>query len=330
VGNPNNKADALNLLVSGANAKAFRVSAYDHPNVVLGKELIAGAVTDTSIRDRKLLYASQQKLFDAMVRGICAEQSKDALFDSEWFDAIVENPNTDLTGSKLGLRHTLSEIAERAAGVDVAASDGGDKGCVAMGEPHTLTYLKEFTCSNASHLAYNLVYKPEQIISKGYNNYDIKNIFSEDIEPENVGVDSVGVGVSTIETFLDMGYDVISLSGGQWIDCIPKDDLNKPLWRFKNLRSQMYWELREDMRLKRVSLHIPLDIAKQLRKELLAIDIISSKTGQGGNSIAIEGKDSIKKKLKKSPNLADAVCYWNWVRKNPRRKGSCLPISAGS
>jgi len=53
---------------------------------------------------------------------------------------------------------------------------------------------------------------------------------------------------------------------------------------------------------------------KKLRKELLTINFEKNE-----KVIAIEGKEIIKKKLGgKSPNLADAFVYWNWIRKGYR------------
>ena len=48
------------------------------------------------------------------------------------------------------------------------------------------------------------------------------------------------------------------------------------------------------------------------------------------NAITIEKKDKIIKRLGKSPNLADCVMYWNWMRKGYRiRHSAPLPFSAG-
>jgi len=64
-------------------------------------------------------------------------------------------------------------------------------------------------------------------------------------------VDSVGVGVATVNAFLDypINMTVQSLSGGQWEEAIPRDRNDEDLmYRFASLRAQMYWELREDHR----------------------------------------------------------------------------------
>jgi hypothetical protein len=35
--------------------------------------------------------------------------------------------------------------------------------------------------------------------------------------------------------------------------------------------------------------------------------------------IAVESKDDIIKRLRRSPNKGDAAVYWNWVRRRPGR-----------
>jgi hypothetical protein len=306
VGNPNNKSDSLNVLVSQANTKHFRVSAYDHPNIVLQKELISGAVTQASINDRKSVYGEDSRLYQAMVRGICPDQAFNALINSKWLDDAVFADIPD-------------DSSENAAGVDVAASENGDKGAIAYGKRNRLKHIQEFSCPSASHLAYNLMGKMAT--------YNIPTLLDYNVMPEYVGIDSVGVGTATVETFNDNGYDVTALSGGQWKETIPSDRFSgEPMWRFLNLRSQMYYKLREDLRLGLIALDIAdKTVLYSLRRELLAINYTSD------TSISIESKEAIKRKLGgKSPNMADALAYWNWVRNGYRvHTGYALPIMGG-
>lgn len=315
VGNPNSKSDSLHTLASDPSTKNFRVSAYDYPNVVLQKEVIAGAVTQASIQDRALTYGKGSRLYDAMVRGICPDQASNALIHREWLLKAV------------GLEVAVDE-SENAAGVDVAASENGDKAAIAYGNRNTLTYLKEFTCPNATYLSYNILFDDTTAQTRGYDNYEIPcmaemNVYTSDY----VGVDAVGVGVATIEGFTNLNYPVLALSGGQWEEVIPEDEFSKkPMWSFNNLRSQMYYELREDLRQGRISISITDKLLlEQLFGELTAVNF-DSKNGK----ITIEPKEAIKKRLGgKSPNVADAVVYWNWARKGYRVAKGFLPISAG-
>ena len=86
----------------------------------------------------------------------------------------------------------------------------------------------------------------------------------------------------------------------------------------------MAWELREDIRLGKIAIHITdQEVMLQLKRELCI-----PKYATKGNYIEIESKEQIKKRLGgKSPNIFDAVMYWNWVRKGYRMdKGFFLPI----
>lgn len=322
VGNPDNEFDTLHQFSIQPDCRSFRVSAFDFPNIVLKTEVFAGAVTQGSINSRALNYGEGSPLYNAMVRGISPSQSADALIRSEWLDNVIgkEFPQNDpLTDCYNGV------------GVDVANSPDGDKACLAFGRQNKLEEVQEFHCDNATHLAYNLVYDEAELMNKGYTDYHTKTIHDFDIDPQCVGVDAVGVGVATINAFKDLDITVTPLQGGCWDEAIPKEivnvagkDTEKPMYRFSNLRGQMAWELREDIRLGKIAIHITdQEVMLQLKRELCI-----PKYATKGNYIEIESKEQIKKRLGgKSPNIFDAVMYWNWVRKGYRMdKGFFLPI----
>ncbi len=81
---------------------------------------------------------------------------------------------------------------------------------------------------------------------------------------------------------------------------------------FLNLRSQMAWQLREDLR--RDELALPLN------KKLFA-QLVTPKFEKKNGKVVVESKaDIMKRSGGKSPNDFDAVMYWNWVR--PRKKSA--------
>ena len=70
-----------------------------------------------------------------------------------------------------------------------------------------------------------------------------------------------------------------------------------------------------------------LEKLKQLQKELCIIKFQANSA-----HIEVEKKENIKKRLGgKSPNIADAVVYWNWTRKghNIDRMGFAAMVSGG-
>lgn len=314
VGNPDNEFDTLHQFSEQVDCKSFRASALDYPNIVLGYEKYAGAVTQSSINSRTDVYGADSQLWGAMVRGISPQQSTDALIKRSWIEQCIDNDeNFKAHGSY------------NALGVDVANSEEGDKAALAWGNANRLTKVQEFHCDNATHLAYNTIFDSGQLAERGYTDYDTPTISEEAVTSYCIGIDAVGVGVATVNAYVDQGYDDINaLQGGQWDEAVPLDELTqRPKYRFANLRAQMYWELREDLRASRVVISLPTEMRNQLMKEL-CIPKFSTNNG----SIAIEKKQDIKRRLGgKSPNVGDAVAYWNWVRKGYRIRGFSAAIA---
>lgn len=310
VGNPDNEFDALHQFSQQKDCKAIRISAFDHPNIVNQEEIYAGAITQSSINSRKENYGETSPLYQAMVRGISPAQSVDSLIDSEWVKQCTNTEHKDVQQSANG------------AGIDVANSTKGDKAALAWGKTNTLVEVQEFYCKNATHLAYNTYMDSHELGIKGYQDYGTSTLDKYNINSQYVGVDAVGVGVATVNAYKDDNYRIQALQGGQWGEVIPTEEryeagkkIEVPMYRFISLRDQMYWELREDLRLMTINIHIEDKIIlEQLTKELC---IPKYKTSNG--RIRIEGKEDIKKRLGgKSPNVADAIVYWNWARKGHR------------
>ena len=306
VGNPESEYDPLHQFCQQKDVLNLRVSALDYPNVVLNKELFEGAVTQASINSRTDVYGEGSPLWNAMVRGLSPKQGIDSLIRSEWIEACINTePEEDI-------------ISSSAVGIDVANSIAGDKAALAWGEENILKQIEEFQCPNATHLAYNVVYSEMELEldSRKLTNYNTYKLSDFDIQADFIGIDAVGVGVATVNAFIDLNMDIKALQGGQWDEIIPEDPATeKPLYKFRNLRSQMYWELREDIRKGLIGFKV---VDKQKLKQLIK-ELCIPRFIRKGEGILIESKEDIKKRLGgKSPNMADAAVYWNWVRKGYR------------
>ncbi|KKK96105.1 hypothetical protein LCGC14_2666100, partial [marine sediment metagenome] len=156
-----------------------------------------------------------------------------------------------------------------------------------------------------------------------------KRVFEEieenDIDPRYVGVDPVGVGAGTVNELKRLGVRVRHLGGGN--KAIPGLDTDV-LWsetepnleghmkaagpavveaeRFVDLRSQIWWRMREDLRLGRVA--FPPD-------DELFSDLTIPTFGTRNGRIYVQSKEDIIRLLRRSPNKGDACCYGNWVRR---------------
>lgn len=313
VGNPDNQLDALHQFCEKSDTKHVRISAYDHPNVVVKRDVIPGAVSQRSVKQRLETYGEESQFYKSRVRGISPSEPEDGLFKLAWINAAADVD-----------RPVVDDNTFNALGVDVANSEEGDKACLAWGRSNTLVQVHEFQCPNANHLAYNTFLSTEELVAKKVQDYHTGKMGDYDMWDFCVGVDSVGVGVGTVNTYYEHGYNVVALQGKQLDAALILDAENKPLYTFNSKRSQMYWELREDLRNGKLFMRLPEKVLKQLRKELM-IHTYSTK----GGKIVVIPKEEIKKKLGgKSPNMSDAVAYWNHVRKGWYQTGAADMIGA--
>jgi len=289
-GNPDNESDPLAKFGRMQRVRAIRVSALDHPNVVTGRTLVPGAVSRESVRMRADEYGVESALYGSRVQGIAPAQAVDALIHRTWCEAAIARAAAwHVAGSLRGYPIAL--------GVDPSNSDGGDEAAIARFEGPRCTWVRAQRCPDANALGREVFAMAQ----------------AEDVAPTSVGVDSIGVGAGTVNesrrlyggaarfTPLNGGAGAVGRAtkgadGAGW-------DADANL--FLNLRAQMYWQLREDLRKGLVGL--PADPA-------LVEELIMPTYEIRGGKVVIEPKDAIKARLGRSPNRADAVVYANWVR----------------
>ena len=145
----------------------------------------------------------------------------------------------------------------------------------------------------------------------------IQLIHDYNIDPNYVGIDSVGVGAGVVDDLKSAGYDVIELQGGSKPE---KSEYEEAFLPF-NLRSQMYYELRRDM----INGQIGNLTDETLKLELQSIqyEIYSDK------KVKVVSKEAIKKLLGRSPDYADSLVYANWVKTYRGGIKWYMPISGG-
>lgn len=316
LGNPDNMTDQLHQFCELDNVVHVRVSALDGPNVVLGRKVIPGAVTRESIKIRLSEYGEDSPLYKSRVLGRSPEQAADSLFSYDWIKRFLD---PDFEPADV-------ENSYNAAGIDAANSVNGDKGAAIVGERNIVKFISEFQCPDASHLGYNLCYDGVELAQRGYHDYNIPTMFDYNIFPQNVGIDGVGIGISTVHALRNLNYQVTSLIAGerQNDDVIMKDEEEKPLYVFANARSQWYWQLRVDLQHG----HIGCKVYDKLLLKKLAKELMAHKYSTKNGKTTVLSKDDVKEVLGgHSPNLSDALAYWNWMRKGYYMGGAYIPFA---
>lgn len=278
-GNPDHQLDNLHRFCKLPNVTHVRISAFDHPNVVLDDaNYIPGATSRMGLKRMLDRYGDEMNpLYRSRARGISPAQGQDSLIRLEWCYTAVER------SAQIAETQTDPDRPD-ALGVDVANSENGDKAAIAKGRGCRLIRVDDFQCEDANQLGKRDVYTLMR---------------QHDISPYMVGVDGVGVGAGTVNALKEAGYAIRNLGGAD----SPIEQGTEE--EFNNLRSQMYWQLREDLRNGVVG--FPQD------EELFA-DLITPKWFTRNGKIVVESKEDIRKRLGHSPNKGDAVVYWNWVR----------------
>lgn len=296
VGNPDNQHDTLHEFCTEPGTVHIRASALDHPNVVLGREVVPGAVGPASIDKRLKKHGVESMLFQSRVRGISPPESADALIRRAWCDeAIARYPDETF------------RVGRRALGVDVANSEHGDHGAIARGLGACLLEVEDFPCPDANELGRRVLAEAK----------------ADGVEGRHIGVDSVGVGAGTVNELKWRGQRVRALNGGErayqksdrerWRDEAEDDELPDSVMEeelYGNLRSQMWWQMRID--LQRGRLALPDDVE-------LVRDLTTPTFETRGGKIWVESKEKLKERLGRSPDKGDAVVYWNWIRKREQR-----------
>lgn len=175
-----------------------------------------------------------------------------------------------------------------ALGVDATQSPNGDRSAVARGEGNTLVNLTAGPCSDSNQLG-------EDVLAL---------LLVHGVAPEHTGLDPAGVGAGTYNTVRKRKPTVVPLdaSAKPWPD--PKREEV-----FGNLRAQIWWQFREDVRLGEVAFDPRLPFLEELFLELTA-PTWELRRGK----IYLEDKKALRKRLRRSTDLADAVVMWNWVR----------------
>lgn len=120
-------------------------------------------------------------------------------------------------------------------------------------------------------------------------------------DPEYTNVDGVGMGAGVVDICRSRGAMVQDLIAGAKAVEREDTDGDKLVLKFKNLRSQMWWEFREKLRLGLFSL--PKELDPKLMSDLTA----PRYTIEKDKMIQVESKDKIKQRLGRSTDYGDSV-----------------------
>lgn len=247
---------------------AVKIPATEHPNVVQGREVIPGAVTQAFIDLMAQEYGVGSGVYMSRVMGEFPDESDEALCQRSWVLAAQERWRALPRGPKEG--EIVPAVDPARYGPDFSAL------AVRYGDvvEEVITWSKLGTVDTAGRVLVEL------------DRLGLPRDFS-------VTVDSPGLGGGVIDALEAMGGRPWDYNGG-----LP------PLGyqageKFANLRAESFWTLRR--RLEMGTIALPPD--EKLGDELCAMRWSIRLDGK----VQLEGKDELRARLGRSPDRADAV-----------------------
>lgn len=290
IGNPNHQLDPLHKFCTEPGVVPIRMSALDHPNVVCRDHtLIPGAVSQVSIDKRVAKYGMTSPIYESRVRGLSPEQASDGLIRLEWLKAAAARYAQRKAEGKIPTVVT-------GKGVDVANSEHGDRACIVDFADNVCVRVDAFPCPDANRLGRQVALEMQ----------------GAELNDQRCGVDAIGVGAGTVNELRRVKRHVVALYGSgkpmRRVEKMPDGSVYE--WSgdvnvFNNLRSQMHWQAREDLRTG----VIDVEENPTLWEEALA------HTFADDPKTVVESKDEVRERLGRSPDTWDAFVMANWVRK---------------
>jgi hypothetical protein len=247
------------------------ISAFDTPAYTgedVPEALLEMLVSKTWVEERKKRWGQQSPLYQSKVLGQFPDVSDDTLIQPKW---IREAQERDLSGTM------IKDIGQ--FGGDVARM-GSDETCVARkrGQHVRIVYGAHKQSTTETSGAFG-------------------NLIREVKLQAPMAVDADGLGAGVYDNLAEDDLPVSEFHGG----ASPIDGE-----RFKNLRAERYWALREAFEAGEVDIDPDDD---QLASQLSSMKWKLDRKGR----IQIESKEDMRKRGMPSPDRADAVMM-AWVR----------------
>lgn len=280
LGNPLEQAGPFWEACVGGTWNYVNISCLDHPNVVLGRDAIPGAVSrawvDEMVRDHctpaaegdagAIEWAGQwwqpDSVFMSRVLGKAPTEASDQLISLAW----VSDAQTWIAEPQ-GYEPII-------LGMDCSRVTHGDSSTIVARKGPLVLWVKRRKIQSA-----NPGREMAGWLADEYRHTGASKAY----------VEETGVGTTVVDSARAIGVPVVAVSPGNGASSR----------NMANLRAEMWWRMREA--LQRRALSLPQD-------DMLAADLCAPKYYyDGGGRIILEPKDKIRGRLGRSPDSGDAL-----------------------
>lgn len=268
IGNPDNPVSYFaKTFKPGSDFYNIQITAFDTPaftGEVVSKDLADRLTSKIWVEERKKRWGEGSPMYKAKVLAEFPEMTDDTVFTPA---IIARAIAVDRSGQ------AKSPKVKKRYGFDVAR----------LGPDESVVY------ENRSGYIRLIARWSKVDTMEGVGRY--RRATQDEPELASPGVvDATGLGAGVFDRLRELGYPVIPFNGGE--------KAYNPL-KYKNRRSESYWEARELMDEGMVDIE---ELDEDLQAELLEVRFKLTSTGQ----IQLENKEDIAARLGRSPDRADA------------------------
>lgn len=256
--------------------KRFTISAFDTPNVKEGREVIPGMISRAWVNDRLKAWGEDSVLYQSRVLARFPVDADDRLIPTSWLDIARQKALAlDEEGALNPEKGWLGEID---LGLDVARF-GPDSSVIAEAYPQGIRRLHQFRKASTPDTAAWAVGLHRQLGAR------------------TLRVDATGLGAGAF----DLAKEALA---GQAVEMVPGGSASDST-RFFNSRAEWAWHFRTLLDPQNAGGSIALCANDNLTTQLTEYKWIQDRKGR----IQLEPKDDLKKRIKMSPDEADASMY---------------------
>lgn len=283
LGNPTNTSGTFYKAFKGDGWNTISISAFDTPNFtefgVTEDDIADGTweskitnvlpnpklITPEWVADKYKRWGPESPAYQARVKGQFPEQGDDTLIPLSWIEAAMER------------WHEMEPGKPSELGVDVARF-GNDKSVIAARHGAKVVEITDYSKQDTMETAGKV------IVAKRRHN------------PNAIKVDVIGLGSGVVDRLNEQGVVVSGINVAE----SPNDPE-----QFNNLRSEVWWNLRERLDPNPANNPEPIGLPPNddLLTDLSGIKYRINSRGQ----IVVESKEEMKKRLGHSPDYGDAV-----------------------
>ncbi len=261
----------------------FCLTAFEQPNVVSGRDEIPGMITRRWIKDRRRMWGEGSPLWDMLVLGEFPEQGINSLITLGWVEAAQKRvPNET--------KHPTVISCD-------VAREGTDETVILVLEDDEVAEMETYSGRDTMETVGRIMRHWARLHNKQ--------------RELRVVIDDIGVGGGVTDRLRELGVMVHAFKGSlkPWYRGQKSQRPDQRRERFRNLRCQSWWFLRE--RIREGHLTIPRD--DRLKGQLTSV--LYSVASDG--TIEVETKKKQKERGLNSPDRADALVMAVWARAVP-------------